>query len=201
VKEIAQPVTRWNSKGCDARFVERNLQCTNSSDRGVQLLATTVAAWLLMLPMTDACAQPDAERLHEAQKVFADMGGDELFAPFFRRLEKNIVESLATWSGRSSADVQSAVEKIIMPNVRTSNHLAEYYINEMALGFTSEELRQIDAFEVSPVGRKLCAQRPEMAQHLYDLEHDWARTSWPTLFEKHKPELAAIGIKGKLPSQ
>jgi hypothetical protein len=145
----------------------------------------------------DASIADDTARLREAEKVFADEGGDQIYALFYEGLEEEIVHRVAEWSGMNGADVRGAVTNLILPDVRQSFNLRSLDIRALAKDFSLYELQQLDAFWTSPIGQRWRAVRRDMANDSFAWQHEWRTRVWPAIFARHMQQLADAGITHK----
>ncbi|HTZ71842.1 MAG TPA: DUF2059 domain-containing protein, partial [Acetobacteraceae bacterium] len=70
-------------------------------------------------------------------------------------------------------------------------------IRAMADHLSIPDMKQIEAFERTPVGERLRGARAAMTREMYDYQQDWRTKIWPAVYAMHKHELDALGITKK----
>jgi hypothetical protein len=154
---------------------------------------TAVAAMLVLSGPAFAAPTPGA--LKAADEIVKLTGATELFGP----LIPGVVEQARLYFVQQNPaltndanDVAAQLRKDYEPRV---NELQAKVVEIYASHFTEQELKEILAFYVSPVGKKLLVEQPKLIDESLKYAQDWAAAFSDEVIGKMREGLKKKGHK------
>jgi hypothetical protein len=157
-----------------------------------------LAACLVLAATARAPAQaPTQDPATEAaaRNLVTAMGGNEQISRIFTAMRTGIIQIIVK-SGHVTADkATSAYDDILAPAMKThvgelTSALTEIY----AQNYTAAELKQLQSFYETPLGRKVLEKQPEISAESVAVGRAWGARVGRQAFEEHRQDLLKRGI-------
>ena len=157
-------------------------------------LAAGLIVWLGVIH-TAAADAPDADARVAAKALVATIGGSAMLTKIFAAMRAQIVNIIVEKGHVTQQKAQAAWDEILMPAMSAhadelTSALAEIYSDN----FTSEDLRGLQAFYNTPLGRKFLAKQPIVGSESMAVGRAWGERVGREAFDKHKQDLQKRGI-------
>jgi hypothetical protein len=142
---------------------------------------------------TPSALSPDV--LAAARAVVEAQGGLGAVQATLSALRNQLVAIVAEHSNKPAAEVAPLVDELILPELKAhAPDLVEISVAAYASHFTLSELQELRAFAESPVGRKVAALLPTIAQETSGAGQVWGRRVVTEAIKKHAEELKRRGL-------
>ncbi len=154
------------------------------------LLLAAMPALAQTLPGATEASRAEARALVEAIGMTAQLR--QMVPP----LTQSMVRVLAQSNPENAAAAQQAVNEIMMPEILA--HLPEMTdlaVEVYAAQFAAEELHGLRDFYATPLGRRLLAAQPQIAQQMFQIGSAWGQRTAQAALIKHAEELRKRGFK------
>ncbi len=157
-----------------------------------------LAACLVLAATARAPAQaPTQDPATEAaaRNLVTAMGGNEQISRIFTAMRTGIIQIIVK-SGHVTADkATSAYDDILAPAMKThvgelTSALTEIY----AQNYTAAELKQLQNFYETPLGKKVLEKQPVISAESVAIGRAWGARVGRQAFEEHSQDLLKRGI-------
>jgi hypothetical protein len=157
-----------------------------------------LAACLVLAATARAPAQaPTQDPATEAaaRNLVTAMGGNEQISRIFTAMRTGIIQIIVK-SGHVTADkATSAYDDILAPAMKThvgelTSALTEIY----ARNYTAAELKQLQNFYETPLGKKVLEKQPVISAESVAIGRAWGARVGRQAFEEHRQDLLKRGI-------
>jgi hypothetical protein len=157
-----------------------------------------LAACLVLAATARAPAQaPTQDPATEAaaRNLVTAMGGNEQISRIFTAMRTGIIQIIVK-SGHVTADkATSAYDDILAPAMKThvgelTSALTEIY----AQNYTAAELKQLQNFYETPLGKKVLEKQPVISAESVAIGRAWGARVGRQAFEEHRQDLLKRGI-------
>ncbi len=157
-------------------------------------LAAGLIVWLGVIH-TAAAQAPDAGSRAAAKALVATMGGSTMVTKIFAAMRGQIINIIVERGHVTQQKAQAAWDEILMPEmVAHANELTNAIAEVYSENFTSDDLRGLQAFYGTPLGRKLLEKQPIVGSESMAIGRAWGQRVGRDAFEKHKQDLQKRGI-------
>jgi hypothetical protein len=130
-----------------------------------------------------------------ARNLVTAMGGNEQISRIFTAMRTGIIQIIVK-SGHVTADkATSAYDDILAPAMKThvgelTSALTEIY----AQNYTAAELKQLQNFYETPLGKKVLEKQPVISAESVAIGRAWGARVGRQAFEEHSQDLLKRGI-------
>ena len=167
------------------------MQFMQATNRVVRL--ATVAIVLAVLSPTAHAQQPTAAALSIAKEIVSVTGSITLFNPLIAGVVEQAKLLFLQQNPNMSKDANEVATKMradLAPRLdELSNEMARLY----ATKFTEPELKELLAFNKSPLGKKLLAEQPTIVDASLQFAQTWANSLSDEVVGKMREELKKRG--------
>ena len=167
------------------------MQFMQATNRAVRL--ATVAIVLAVLSPTAHAQQPTAAALSIAKEIVSVTGSITLFNPLIAGVVEQAKLLFLQQNPNMSKDANEVATKMradLAPRLdELSNEMARLY----ATKFTEPELKELLAFNKSPLGKKLLAEQPTIVDASLQFAQTWANSLSDEVVGKMRDELKKRG--------
>jgi len=167
------------------------MQFMQATNRAVRL--ATVAIVLAVLSHTVHAQQPTAAALSIAKEIVSVTGSITLFNPLIAGVVEQAKLLFLQQNPNMSKDANEVATKMradLAPRLdELSNEMARLY----ATKFTEPELKELLAFNKSPLGKKLLAEQPTIVDASLQFAQTWANSLSDEVVGKMREELKKRG--------
>lgn len=154
------------------------------------ILLFTLPAGAQSLPGATDASRAEARALVEAIGMTAQMR--QIIPP----LTQSMVRVLTQANPANAAAAQQVVEEVLMPElIAHLPEMTDMAVEVYAAKFSAEDLHALRDFYGTPLGRRLLAAQPEIAQQMFQLGSAWGQRTGQAAFARHADELRKRGFK------
>lgn len=154
------------------------------------LLLGTQTAPAQSLPGATEASRAEARALVEAIGFTGQMR--QMLPP----LTQSMVRALAQTNPDNAAAAQQVVDEILMPDILAHlSEMTDIAVEVYAAKFSAEDLHGLLEFYATPLGKRLIAAQPQIAQQMFQLGSAWGQRTAQAALAKHAEELRKRGFK------
>jgi len=160
-----------------------------------QVIALIGAAAICVFSGQALADGPSQEQMSEAARLYKAMDGDQRVDAWLVHFEPAIVRTLVQSSGKPDSQVRSAVDKLIMPDLRmSSSSIRGAYETLLAERLSIDDMKALETFFGSPLGLRYRAAFPALAEGLYSSNEKWFAAAYTAAYRSHYNDLVAAGV-------
>jgi hypothetical protein len=158
-------------------------------------MRTVILAVCLVLAATAPAPAADPATEAAARNLVTAMGGNEQISRIFTAMRTSIIQIIVK-SGHVTVDkATSAYDDILAPAMKThvgelTSALTEIY----AQNYSAAELKQLQNFYETPLGKKVLEKQPEISAESVAIGRAWGARVGRQAFEEHRQDLQKRGI-------
>lgn len=157
--------------------------------------AVFAAILMVMAGLSTAHAQ-DKQSLAEARKVIELTRVADSIQRILPEVSRVVGDTIVQANPDQDAKVRRAMDELFLPELSAR---LPAFMDEIAIlyttHFTLKELRQLNAFYASPVGKKSVNAMPQIAQQSMQIGSVWGQRTAQDVLQKLAPQLRQRGIK------
>jgi hypothetical protein len=141
-------------------------------------------------------AAPEPEKLAIAARILENSRAESTLNGVVNALVPRIVQDLKRRSPNMPDDVAALIGNELLQEMKTTiPAVNEIYVRVYAGRFTLAELKEIEAFYLSPVGRKMVSEMPKIVQEMQPLSRPLAERAALEALQRVMIRLRAKGMK------
>jgi uncharacterized protein len=141
-------------------------------------------------------APPSAEARGAARALTDMLGFDRQAQAMIQTMRAEMIQAVMRSNGKTPEEAVKVVDEVFMPDFTAQEPaLLTALVDVWAATFTTQELKDLRAFYLTPLGQKLIASLPGMGQQGWAAGQAWFRTQYEEGLKKHATELSKRGIK------
>jgi hypothetical protein len=163
------------------------------SPRRAMRLATIAIAFSIMGPVAQAQQQPSAAALATAKEIVGVTGASTLFNPLISGVIEQAKLLLLQQNPTLSKPLNEIADKLRADMAPRFNELVSELARQYATRFTEQELKDLLAFDKSPLGQKLQAEQPTIVDSTMQFAQTWGNTMSDEVIAKMRDELKKKG--------
>ncbi len=162
----------------------------------MRVLAAVTFTILLGFGSLPAAAQTNRAAVTEARKLMEVMRSVDTATQMLTQINSVMMNVVAKANPGLEAEVRKAMDEVFLPEIKL--RLPEF-VDEMAglyaAHFSLDELQQLNAFYLTPLGRKLIDSQPTLMQQSAAMGQVWGQKTIQDVMQKIAPKLRERGIK------
>jgi hypothetical protein len=163
---------------------------------GIKLLSA--AALVLALSASAAFAQakpaqPSAAALASATEILKLKGASGLYQGATAGMVQNVKNMLMQSNLNVGKDLNEIAPIVAQQVAAKEQEIAAEFARQYASGFTEQELKDLQAFYSSPLGKKMIEQEPKMLQASVGFMKDWGDKLSAEVIDRFRNEMKKRG--------
>jgi hypothetical protein len=147
-------------------------------------------------PGVAALTKPSPEAIKEATKLTEMIGVNHQAEQLLAIMRNQMIQLVMRSGNKQQADAAKIVDEVLMPDFTAqAGELSQDIIDVWASNFTVADLKGLEAFYNTPLGKKLIATLPAVTQQGMAAGQAWGQRVYKAAIQKHKDDLIARGLK------
>ncbi len=147
-------------------------------------------------PVRQQPAPISAEALKEAKMLTEVLGVPLQAKTLMSQVRDQVIAATISASGKSPAEAAAIADELMMPEFTSHEaDLVNLLTVPWALGFTPDEMRDLRAFYLTPLGKRVLAAMPKVTQQSIQVGQEWMQKNFREAVTKHSDELKSRGLK------
>ena len=147
-------------------------------------------------PGVAALTKPSDAAIAEATKLTEMIGVNHQAEQLLAIMRNQMIQLVMRAGNKQQPDATKIVDEVLMPDfIAQSGELSKDIIEVWASNFTVDDLKGLEAFYNTPLGKKLIQTLPAVTQQGMVSGQAWGQRVYKTSIEKHKDDLIARGLK------
>jgi uncharacterized protein len=160
--------------------------------------AAALAALCCSLLVVPAAAQKspaaDPERVSAAKDMFKAMGQDAQFEAVINTMMRGMAQQLKQQRPAAATQIDEAATLMIGKFLARKGEMVDLTAALYAEKFTAAELREVTAFYISPIGKKMVSEQPGIMQRSMVAGMEWGRRIGVEADRELRQELKKRGV-------
>jgi hypothetical protein len=150
---------------------------------------------LFVAPLT-ARAEQTPSQAHVVAVELVDLaGGQATVQQIFTATRAQLVRALAPHTQKAPAEVEQIVDQVIMPSLRAlAPAIQAISVKAYEDNFSVDEMKQLEAFYRSPIGKTLVAREPAISSQTFAASTALIRDEMQQVVATRSDELRKRGI-------
>lgn len=147
-------------------------------------------------PTVAAITKPSDEAIKEATTLTQMIGVNHQSQQLIAIMRGQMIQLVMRSGNKPQDEAIKIVDEVLMPDfIAQQDELTQDIINVWASNFTVDDLKGLEAFYNTPLGKKLIATLPAVTQQGMAAGQAWGQRIYKAAIEKHKDDLIARGLK------
>jgi len=168
------------------------IQFMQSPQRAMRLAAIAIAL-LVIGPVAHAQQQPSAAAMATAKEIVNVTGASALFTPLISGVVEQAKLLLLQQNPNLSKPLNEIAEQLRAEMAPRFSELIDELARQYATRFTEQELKDLLAFDKSPLGQKLQTEQPAVVETTMRFAQTWGNTMSDQVIAKMRDELKKKG--------
>jgi uncharacterized protein len=167
------------------------MQFMESANRALRLAAVAIA--LVALCPAAHAQQPSAAAMATARELVSVTGSSTLFSPLISGVVEQAKLLLLQQNPNLSNVLGEVADKLRADLAPRFDELVDEMARQYATRFTEQELKDLLAFNKSPLGKKVLAEQPVVVDSSLKFAQAWSNTLSDEVIAKMRAELKKRG--------